>query len=402
VDRNNDLTRRHALRVAGTALGAMLLDGTRTSAEEPQKPAAGGGLLKKRFKTRTFNVHTHPLPAAGKPEDQRPDPLSAITAQEKEEAERYFSNGLLTFDSADQLDHYCRKYINHKKAGRGFGSFEANVAHFVKEMDEAGIDTSILLLLDFMRPFTGIADGDPSGERAVKVMAQCAELCQKHPGRLIPYAGIDVRRGKEGTKLLEQAVKEFGFQGCGEIVTTLWRTRPNDKELCYPFYEKCVELGIPVTIDCTMAYGYSDPPLFEEVARDFPRLRLCLGGAGVRVKPLERKGAPSLPAHDAMLKLAEQYENVWLDLDDWQVVDKAGIRVYLDYLRRALNGPARNKIMFGSDYPVFAWMYTEKEWIEIVLDDADRGEFHFTEEELAWFFSKNALRFIDRTDLRRI
>ena len=58
------------------------------------------------------------------------------------------------------------------------------------EMDEAGIDKSVLLPVDF-----GVALGDP--EVPIKeVNRNYAELAKKHPDKLIAFAGVDPRRKK--------------------------------------------------------------------------------------------------------------------------------------------------------------------------------------------------------------
>jgi predicted TIM-barrel fold metal-dependent hydrolase len=146
-------------------------------------------------------------------------------------------------------------------------------------------------------------------------------------------------------------------------------------------------------IDCTMDRGFTEPHMYERVAKDFPKLKICLGGAGLRVAPVERDGA-MVPAWQRMLELAEQYDNLWLDLDDWQVVEVKGIERMLGHLRRALDGPARERIMFASDYPVFAWMYSEAEWIRFILDGMAASEIDFTDDELELFFSENALGYL--------
>jgi len=211
----------------------------------------------------------------------------------------------------------------------------------------------------------------------------------------VTFAGVDPRRGKEGVALLEKAVREYGCIGVGEMICTLWRTYPTDKKLMYPLLEKAAELGVPWMNDATMNYGFSQPELFEQMAGDFPDLKICLGGTGAGVDPVSNPDGKSMPAHDRMLELAEEYENIWLDLDDWQSRDEAGIRTYLSFLNRALNGPAREKVMYGSDYPINAWMYSEKDWIETFFQWAEREEITFSKEQLENFFSKNALHFLN-------
>ncbi len=234
---------------------------------------------------------------------------------------------------------------------------------------------------------------DPSTERAERSLRALARVSEQFPGRFVNFAGIDLRRGAAGVPLLEKAVKEHGFKGCGEITTTLWQTPPDDRERAYPYYETAQGLGIPVMIDCTMDRGFTEPRMYEQVAKDFPKLRIGLGGAGIRVAPVEREGN-KVPASDVIRELAEKYSNLYLDLDDWQVADEKGALRFLRYLRRALDGPARRRIMFGSDYPVFAWMYTQKGWIEFLLDHMAKKAVSFTDEELGLFFSRNALDYL--------
>jgi len=62
---------------------------------------------------------------------------------------------------------------------------------------------------------------------------------------IITFVGIDPRRGSEGLIELERAVSERGCSG--------WKIYPPngfypDDETFYPYYERCVELGIPIVI----------------------------------------------------------------------------------------------------------------------------------------------------------
>jgi predicted TIM-barrel fold metal-dependent hydrolase len=401
------LSRRRALAIGAGAAGAVWLgrgvfgSGEAFADQSASMTAAPAtGLLRKRIKGRTINVHTHVLgePSGGpipEPSVAPFAPAAEITEAERAEARTFltrFKHDMHTFDTPEQQEEVLRRHAHNETRGRT-GSFEQNAAHFIGEMDEAGIDTSVVLFLDFAAPMLRKGPVDPSTERAEEALVAAARVAAHFPGRFINFAGIDVRRGAAGVPLLEKAVKEYGFRGCGEIVTTLWQTPPDDREHCYPYYEACLGLGIPVMIDCTMDRGFTIPDQYEQVAKDFPKLQIGLGGAGIRVAPVERNGK-MMPAWQRMLELAEQYDNLWLDLDDWQVVDAKGIERYLRHLRRALDGPARERIMFGSDYPVFAWMYTEAGWIRFVLDHMASSDISFTDEDLELFFSRNALGYL--------
>ena len=82
--------------------------------------------------------------------------------------------------------------------------------------------------------------------------------------------------------------------------------RANDKKY-YPLYAKCVELGIPARVYCTMNYASDRPmdlgrPLYhDEVCSDFPELTV-IAGLG---------GWPWVPE---LVGVARRHQNVFIDL----------------------------------------------------------------------------------------
>lgn len=394
------INRRQALKLTGGAFMAMLLAGRGLPARAQTKLASDATPLKQRVTGRTFNVHMH---LNGRPNGKgfpTPGilpykPSLEITNEQRAEASHHFTRfkeGPILFDSPEQAEHYARKWVHNERRGYGL-SFEESAMHFLAEMEDAGIDTTVVQLLDFAAPLMRSGPIDPSTERIESTLAAAAQLMTAYPDRFIFFAGIDTRRGKSGIPLLEKAVKQYGFRGCGEIVTTLWQTRPDDREILYPYYEKCLELGIPVMLDCTMDRGFTDAVMYEQVAKDFPDLKIALGGAGIRIPKVTIENK-SMMGYDRILQLAESYDNLWLDLDDWQVADAASMQRFFDFLRRALDGDARHKIMFGSDFPIYAWMYTEREWIEHIFEKMPASGYSFTDEEMELFFSRNAARYL--------
>ena len=148
------LTRRQALSLYGSAVVA----GYRPLFGAATHLAPASGLLKKRIKGRTINVHTHLSAApyapgtrgAVAPRKRVPDKdLPPLTSQDREDAHKYFTRfqyGLIEFDSPRQEDLYMRKYIYYLRKNRPAMGFEENALRFLAEMDEAGIDTSVLLV----------------------------------------------------------------------------------------------------------------------------------------------------------------------------------------------------------------------------------------------------------------
>src|SRR5688572_18003504 len=105
----------------------------------------------------------------------------------------------------------------------------------VREMDTAGIDIGVLLVVDFAFAF-------PSPEVSIESLHQEVAEIARRTGRFVAFAGVDPRRGQSGLDLLDRAVREWGFTGlklyppCGYS--------PSDRRL-FPYYELCASHGIP-------------------------------------------------------------------------------------------------------------------------------------------------------------
>ena len=78
-------------------------------------------------------------------------------------------------------------------------------------------------------------------------------------------------------------MREFGFRYVYFHPIT-FGVAPNDRR-CYPLYSKCVELGIPVGFQVghsaeVLPSDVGRPMLVDQVAIDFPRLRINLSHTG--------------------------------------------------------------------------------------------------------------------------
>lgn len=96
------------------------------------------------------------------------------------------------------------------------------------------------------------------------------------------FAGIDVA-GKihEPVSEVIKSIKDLGLDGInidpGKAEIPVY---PNDKRI-YPIYEKCVELNVPIIIMtgpfCGPDISYSNPAYIDQVAGDFPELKIICG-----------------------------------------------------------------------------------------------------------------------------
>ena len=147
-------------------------------------------------------------------------------------------------------------------------------ADVLASLDEAGIRHALI---------TGFDEATTSGDTFV-ANEPIAQIFERHPDRFIPFAGIDIMRGAEGVRTLEYWVRERGFVGLSlrPFMTGL----SADDRRYYPFYEKCVELDIPLSMHASANWttcrpsDLGHPRHFDVAACDFPELKLILSHAG--------------------------------------------------------------------------------------------------------------------------
>ncbi|HEY6431157.1 MAG TPA: amidohydrolase family protein [Acetobacteraceae bacterium] len=137
-----------------------------------------------------------------------------------------------------------------------------SIADFVGLMDRAGVQVGVL--------------------RASNGMI--ADILASFPKRFIGLASISPHDGMRGVRELVRLVKERGFGALR--VSSLYNMLPASDRRYYPLYAKCVELDIPVRIYASMnyandrAYDLGHPRHIDQIAVDFPELRIIAGLGG--------------------------------------------------------------------------------------------------------------------------
>jgi predicted TIM-barrel fold metal-dependent hydrolase len=111
-----------------------------------------------------------------------------------------------------------------------------------------------------------------------------ADMAERHPGRFLPFAGVDVMAGTSAVAALEHWVRDRGFRGLS--LRPFMIGEPASHRAYFPLYAKCVELEVPVSIHSSANWTRSRPselghPRFiDEVACHFPELALIMSHAG--------------------------------------------------------------------------------------------------------------------------
>ena len=194
-------------------------------------------------------------------------------------------------------------------------------------------------------------DGDP-GVPPTVTNEEIAELAHQHADVAIPFASVNPHRGAEGVRWARRLIQDHGVKGF-KFHPSEQRFYPNDR-MAYPLYEVIAEARLPALFHTgqtgvgagTPGGGgirlkYSQPMLVDDVAADFPDMPIILAH-------------PSFPWQEEALSIATHKPQVYIDLSGWLP------RYFPPLLVQYTNTLLKDKILFGSDYPVL----TPERWME--------------------------------------
>jgi len=216
------------------------------------------------------------------------------------------------------------------------------VDDFVAMMDEAGLDKALLPAIRMMSYQKKTMVWDIQEE-------EIAEAVKRHPTRLVGLAGFNPLEKMEAVRRVERAVRDLGFKGV--YIHTYGFGIPLNDRLYDPLYAKCVELGVPVSMQVGhsaehMPNELGRPIHLDTVALDFPELKLIGAHTG-------------WPWTEEMISLAWKHENVYLGID-------AHHPKYLEpSLIHFMKTRGQNKVVYGTNYPAL----THKESISVIRSD---------------------------------
>ena len=200
------------------------------------------------------------------------------------------------------------------------------IEDYLAKMDRSGIARSLLI---------AVRCGDLAVRGSFEIpYARVAEVCSAHPHRFSGLAGVDPFRGMQGLRDLEAAVKQHGFVGA-HLYPHWFGLAPDDAKY-YPYYAKCCELDIPIMMQVGQNLVYSRErrlPSVDKVAIDFPELKLL----GIHI---------GVPWTDEMIAMAWKHENIFIGVDAYAP------KHWPAQLVRYLDSYGRDKVLFGTDWPV--------------------------------------------------
>lgn len=202
---------------------------------------------------------------------------------------------------------------------------------YVRMMDEAGIDHSLLI---------AVRAGDRNWKGSFEIPYETvARWCDRYPTRFSGLAGADPTRGMEQLRDLERAA-QLGFVGVHAYPH--WFRMAPDAALWYPIYAKCCELDLPYMLQVGQNLIYQKdvrlpsvarPILLDQVAIDFPELSLV----GIHV---------GTPWADEMIAMAWKHERVFIGIDAYAPKHLPASLIHY------MNSYGSHKVLFGTDWPV--------------------------------------------------
>jgi uncharacterized protein len=181
---------------------------------------------------------------------------------------------------------------------------------------------------------------------------EIAELARQNADVAIAFASVNPHRGADGVRLARRLISEHGVKGF-KFHPSIQDFYPNDR-MAYPLYEAIAEARLPALFHTgqtgvganTPGGGgvrlkYSNPLYLDDVAADFPDMPIVMAH-------------PAVPWQDEQLSVAVHKPNVYIDLSGWSP------KYFEPKLVQYMSTLLKNKVLFGSDFPVIA----PERWLE--------------------------------------
>lgn len=222
-----------------------------------------------------------------------------------EDAFNFFASA---YPSKEYYVDFCRRHSDPKT--------------FLQLMDQNGVDYTVVLA-EISPLSTGICSNE-----AVE------EFCRVSP-RLIPFCTINPYLHPKMGDMLEDLILNRGFQGL-KLLPPYNYFYPNDNFM-YPLYAVAERLGIPVvfhtgsSIFAGVRIKYGNPIFFDDVAVDFPDMKIIMahGGRG--------------PWYNEALNMLRLHKNIYIEVSG--LPPKKLLEFFPDMDRFS------DKFIFGTDWP---------------------------------------------------
>lgn len=193
----------------------------------------------------------------------------------------------------------------------GWAGVKIDIENLISQMDEYEIEKTILC-----------SSGPEDNDNVLKAY-------KKYSDRIVPLVFLSPFDGEKAIEMIDNYVINEGFKGIK--LNPLKNAYVADADFLNPIMEKADSLGIPVFIHCGHP-PYSLPWSIALLAERFPSVKVVMihmgHGHGVYI--------------DASLKMAERYDNLYLEMSGMPMQSK---------IKEAYKNIGKDRIMFGTDAP---------------------------------------------------
>ncbi|MFD4442034.1 amidohydrolase family protein [Nocardia sp. NPDC058519] len=229
---------------------------------------------------------------------------------------------------------------------------QVELTALLDEMDAQGVEKAVLMY------------------SMVKPSKTALAFVEARPDRFsLAVNGVDLLRPVASLRELTSLVRDLPvtYTTTGPSFWGDGRYPPTDA-VYYPLYYKCAEIGLPLCMNT----GIPGPPIpgevqnpiyLDRVCYQFPELRLCM-----------IHGAD--PWWDTAIRLLIKYENLRLMTSAWSP------KRLPDSLVHFMRTRGKNKVIFGSDWPVLAMrrVVPEAEALDLPSDVLDNYLYNNAQE----------------------
>lgn len=283
----------------------------------------------------------------------------------------------------DAGHRFTRRFVQPRRVQESKFDAEERAADILAEMQEAGIGRSVIVVADFA---LRLGEGLLPIEEENRLVAG---LGRSHPGRLIPFLGVDPRR-PGALELFRQGLDEWGAAGLKLHPSTGFF--PHDAA-CLPLFELAGQRGVPVLVHT----GPMVPPLYsrmgqpvhlDDVAADFPQTTIIMAHVG-------------LCWWEEALEVAWHKPNIALELSTWQWTFLRDPREFVRAVVTMRDSIGVDRIVFGSDFPALRAAMSLRKWVEVFqgLPDLARDHgFRIADAEVQAILGENAKRLLRLSD----
>ena len=176
------------------------------------------------------------------------------------------------------------------------------------------------------------------GGSSDEVNRKLSEYVGKHGGKMVGFALVEPTKDKTSVKNLAHLTNKMGLKGAVLYCSSCGFHPAHSKAM--QFYESAQELGLPVFFHNGGSLGpdevldYTQPFLLDEVAREFPDLKIVIGTMG-------------MPFVEQTLSVIAKHKNAYADL----TIKPSNVWQVYNTVMAAHECGVMDKLLFGSGFP---------------------------------------------------